>query len=268
MSRIIAVLNQKGGVGKTTTVVNLSHGLALSGKSVLAVDLDPQSNLSAASGFLFFEEDELVRATDLDFKTIYDVLKGEVKPEECIVRVKDFFLLPGSLKLAAADLEFGGVVGRELMLKRALSSLEYDFIIIDCPPNLGILSVNALAAATDVLIPVQSEFLALFGVKQLIDTIEQVKQIYNPGLRIMGVLITMVDRRKRLSRAVIESVQNYFGDLVFNTCISENVALAEAPARAMTIFEYAPKSQGAQDFMDLVNEVLYGKEIRVSAESS
>ncbi|MCS6893615.1 MAG: ParA family protein [Deltaproteobacteria bacterium] len=266
--KIISVINQKGGVGKTTVVANLAYGLAECGKKVLAIDLDPQSNLSAACGYLFSDEVAPSKLEELQTQSIYELLRGTASLKDVCRRIKNFHLVPGSLYLAAADLEFGGIVGRELMLKHALEGNEYEYVLIDCPPNLGLLSLNAMTASSDIIIPVQSEFLALFGVKQLLDTIDKIKRVYNPELKILGVVVTMFDKRKKLSRAVYESIRAYFGDLVFNTLISENVALAEAPSRGLSVFEYAPKSQGTEDFRNLVQEVLNGKEVSVSLRSA
>jgi len=267
MSEVLAVINQKGGVGKTTTVANLSFGLANLGKKVLAIDLDPQSNLTAHLGCFNYEDISLEDLDSLSPPTIYEVFKGQKTLEEVICKVKNFDLVRSSLLLAAADLEFSGFVGRELLLSRSLQNVKdsYDIVIIDCPPNLGLLSLNALVASTDVIIPVQSEFLSLFGVRQLLDTIEQVRKIYNPNLKLRGVLVTMFDKRKKLSKAVLETIQNYFGELVFSTIIHENVTLAEAPSKGSCIFEYAPKSQGAEDYLQLCMELINAKENLLSA---
>jgi len=176
-----------------------------------------------------------------------------------IKRSDNLHIVPSSLLLSAADLELGGVVGRELLLKRAIDKVrdQYDVILIDCPPTLGLLSLNALAAVDKVIVPVQSEYLALHGVRQLLDTIDQVRGVYNQNLIVGGVLICLHDSRKRLARAVADTIRAYFGDLVFDTVIRENVALAEAPAKGETIFEYLPKSPGAEDYTALANEVLH-----------
>lgn len=256
MALLIAIVNQKGGVGKTTTSVNLGASLAEAGKKVLLIDLDAQSNLSAHLGLSAKEDSE---AENLPEYTIYDVLKGQKQISEIIInRSNNLSVVPSSLFLSAADLELGGIVGRELILKRALTSVtdKYDVILIDCPPALGLLSLNALAAVQKVIIPVQSEYLALHGVRQLLDTIDQVRTIYNPSLIVGGVLICLHDSRKKLARAVADTVRSYFGDLVFQTIIRDNVALAEAPASGQTIFEYAPKSTGAEDYLSLAKEVL------------
>ena len=260
---IIGVVNQKGGVGKTTTSVNLGAALANSGKSVLLIDLDAQSNLTAHLGLSKADGSEEAQEVDLSQQpSIYDVLKGSREISDVVIkRSHNLDVVPSSLLLSAADLELGGVVGRELILKRALQKIRdrYDVIVIDCPPALGLLSLNALAAVERVVIPVQSEYLALHGVRQLLDTIDQVKSIYNPTLIVGGVLICLHDNRKRLARAVADTIRAYFGDLVFETIIRSNVSLAEAPASGKTIFEYAPKSTGAEDYGSLAKEVLDGK---------
>ena len=261
MGKLIGVLNQKGGVGKTTTTVNLGAGLAERGKRVLLVDIDAQSNLTAHLGLAGKEDQEDANAAPVPEYTIYDVLKGTKKISEVILqRGENLFVVPSSLLLSAADLEFGGVVGRELLLKRTLQQVkdEYDLIVIDCPPALGLLTLNVLAAVDEVIIPVQSEYLALHGVRQLLDTIDQVRSIYNPALVVGGVLICLHDNRRKLARAVSDTIRAYFGDLVYSPVIRSNVALAEAPASGQTIFEYAPKSPGAEDYRALVEEVLNG----------
>lgn len=260
MGTVIGVVNQKGGVGKTTTTANLGGALAELGKSVLLIDIDAQSNLSTHLGIS--GKDELTESPEkppVPEFTIYDVLKGTKQIRDVIIhRSKNLDVAPSSLLLSAADLELGGVVGRELILKRALEKVknEYDVVVIDCPPALGLLSLNALAAVEQVIIPVQSEYLALHGVRQLLDTIDQVRSIYNPALIVGGVLICLHDNRKRLARVVSDTIRAYFGDLVFDTVIRTNVSLAEAPASGQTIFEYAPKSSGAEDYAALAKEIL------------
>ncbi len=256
----ISVVNQKGGVGKTTTTVNLGAALAEQGKRVLMIDIDAQSNLTTHLG-LGVKEDpsdmaEIAKGPEW---TVYDVLKGTKRIQDVVIkRSENLDIVPSSLLLSAADLELGGVVGRELLLKRAIDKIRdsYDVILIDCPPTLGLLSLNALAAVDKVIVPVQSEYLALHGVRQLLDTIDQVRSVYNPSLIVGGVLICLHDNRKRLARAVADTIRAYFGDLVFDTVIRENVALAEAPANGSSIFEYSPKSPGAEDYLALSNEVL------------
>lgn len=256
---LIGVVNQKGGVGKTTTSVNLGAAFSELGKKVLLIDMDAQANLSTHLGLTKKEDAE--NDENLTQFTMYDVLKGTKKIEEIIInRSNNLDVAPSSLFLSAADLELGGVVGRELILRRALKDIKenYDVILIDCPPALGLLSLNVLAAIDKVIIPVQSEYLALHGVRQLLDTIDQVRNIYNPSLIVGGVLICLHDNRKRLARAVSDTVRSYFGDLVFKTVIRTNVALAEAPAGGQTIYEYARKSTGAEDYSELAREILNG----------
>ncbi|MGI6525653.1 MAG: ParA family protein [Bdellovibrionota bacterium] len=259
MEKLIGVLNQKGGVGKTTTSVNIGAGLAERGKKVLLIDVDAQSNLTTHLGLAGREDDESVTDIPEPQQTIYDVFKGTKEIKDIIIpRSENLFVAPASLLLSASDLEFGGVVGRELILKRALAPIkdDFDYVVVDCPPALGLLTLNVLAAVDNVIIPVQSEYLALHGVRQLLDTIDQVRSIYNPSLAVGGVLICLHDNRRRLARAVADTIRAYFGELVYDTVIRSNVSLAEAPASGQTVFEYAPKSSGAEDYRALVSEIL------------
>lgn len=248
MSRIIAVLNQKGGVGKTTTTVNLGAGLARAGKSVLIVDLDPQAN--ATSG--------LSMSSDQKNATSYNILVGKTPAGEAITktRVENLWLIPSTTSLAAAEQELVNVPSRESVLLQALSALEYDFVLIDCPPSLGLLSINALVAAHEVLIPVQTEFYALEGLGLLMQTIQRVQAGLNPSLRLLGVLMTMVDSRNALSGQVIDEVKKHFGELVFKTAVPRNVRLAEAPSFGKTVFEHDKWSKGARAYKALTKEVL------------
>jgi chromosome partitioning protein len=260
VAELISVVNQKGGVGKTTTSVNLGAAIAAKNKRTLLIDIDAQANLTTHLGLGGKEdpEDPGAHLEGPEF-TIYDVLKGSKKIADVVIkRSENLHVVPSSLLLSAADLELGGLVGRELLLKRALKDVkdQYDVVVVDCPPALGLLSLNALAAVEKVIIPVQSEYLALHGVRQLLDTIDQVRSIYNPNLVVGGVLICLHDNRKRLARAVSDTIRAYFGDLVFETVVRTNVALAEAPAHGQTIFEYAAKSSGAEDYAALASEVL------------
>lgn len=263
MATFYAVVNQKGGVGKTTTTVNLGAALSECERRVLLVDIDPQSNLTTHLGLANTDDGDLSNVgADPTLPSTYDVLKGNRRIKDVIVeRSERLHVAPSSLLLSAADLELGGVVGRELILRRALKEIteDYDDVIIDCPPALGLLSLNALAAVDRVIVPVQSEYLALHGVRQLLDTIDQVRSIYNPALVVGGVLICLHDNRRRLARAVSDTIRAYFGDLVFGTVIRTNVSLAEAPANGQTIFEYAAKSSGAEDYAELVQEILNGE---------
>lgn len=261
MARFLGVVNQKGGVGKTTTSVNVGAALAEMGKRVLLIDLDAQANLTAHLGVGSVEQGDdgtIECEAGTSDSTIYEVLKGLKSIKEVrVTRSQNLDVVPSSLLLSAADLELGGTVGRELILRRALVPVkdDYDYIVIDCPPALGLLSLNALAAVKEVIVPVQSEYLALHGVRQLLDTIDQVREIYNPELRVGGVLICLHDIRRRLARAVAETVKGYFGALVFETIIRANVSLAEAPANGQSIFEYAPRSTGAEDYLALAEEI-------------
>lgn len=251
VSKVYSVVNQKGGVGKTTSSANISAGLALKGMKVLMIDIDAQANLSAHFGVSVGEESELAN--------MHDVLSKGRAISEVVIKVGETLdLAPASLLLSAADLELGGVIGRELVLKKAISEVmdDYDYIIIDCPPSLGLLSLNGLVACSKVIVPVQSEYLALHGVRQLLDTIDQVRSAYNPSLAVGGVLLCLHDARRKLSKSVAETVRGYFGSLVFETVIRTNVALAEAPAAGKSIFEYDPKSSGAEDYLNLVEEII------------
>ena len=243
----IALINQKGGVGKTTSTINLGAGLSMLGKSVLLVDLDPQAHLTYGLG---------IQAHELDV-TVYEVLKGEVQAAAAIVQRDGLEVLPSSLSLSAAEIELSGMAGREFLLKEALAGLPArDFVLLDCPPSLGLLTLNALTAAQEVFIPLQTEFLALQGMSKLIDTVNVVKKRLNPDLTISGIIGTQFDARKNLNREVVDKIREYFADKLFETLIHDNVALAEAPSYGQTIFEYRPECRGAQDYLDLSRETV------------
>jgi len=243
----IALINQKGGVGKTTSTINLGAGLAMLGKSVLLVDLDPQAHLTYGLG---------IQAHELDY-TVYEVLRGEVPAQEAILKRDALEVLPSSLGLSAAEMELSGMAGREFLLKEALATLPpRDFVLLDCPPSLGLLTLNALTAAQEVFIPLQTEFLALQGMSKLIDTVNVVKKRLNPNLTISGIIGTQFDGRKNLNREVVEKIREYFADKFFETIIHDNVALAEAPSYGQTIFEYRPDCRGAQDYLALSREAV------------
>jgi len=250
MTHVISIVNQKGGVGKTTTSVNLSAFLAIRGKKVLVVDLDPQGN--ATSGF-GFDKSELE-------SSIYDVLVNDTPLEQVVqsTQRKNLDLCPTNINLAGAEVELVSAMSRETILKRAIETVKekYDFVLIDCPPSLGLLTINALAASSGVIVPIQGEYYALEGLTQLVDTINLVKKHLNPDIGIYGVVITMFDGRTQLTRQVVEEVRKYFGEKVFNTVIPRNIRLAEAPSHGKTIAEYDAKSRGGVAYQELANEVI------------
>ncbi len=251
MGKIIAIANQKGGVGKTTTAINLSSGLTYQGKSVLLVDLDPQAN--ATHGLLSLGESYQENS--------YTVMMEEADIRKAIVHKEQpkMDILPSNMSLAGAELVMDKIdPGKEALLKNQLAKVqeEYDFIIIDCPPSLGLLTTNALTAADSVLIPVQCEYYALEGVTQLLLTIRLVQKTYNPALRIEGILLTMFDIRTKLSVEVSKEVRQNFVRQVYQIAIPRNVKLSEAPSRSLSIFEYDPKCSGAQAYQQLTEELI------------
>jgi chromosome partitioning protein len=244
----IAVTNQKGGVGKTTTTINLGAYLAKAGKSVLLVDLDPQGN--ATSGLA-------INKSGLEQKTVYELLRGEATAADIVLQTaqKNLYILPTSTELAASEVELVNVEAREFVLKKALATLTYDYVLIDCPPSLSLLTVNALTASDKVLIPVQTEFYALEGLGQLVDLVQRVRASVNPHLELLGVLMTMFDSRTSLSTAVQGELVKHFGDKVFATAIPRNIRLAEAPSYGKTIAEHDKWSKGARAYKALAKEV-------------
>ncbi len=248
MSHIIAVLNQKGGVGKTTTAINLAAYLAKAGKTVLVVDFDPQGNATSGMG--------LDKQT-LD-STVYDGLFRSVKTASIIkeTSLTNVFILPSNANLAAAEVELAQLEERETHLKRVLSGAVYDFILIDCPPALGLLTVNALTAANYVLIPVQAEYYALEGLSQLLSVMQRVQRGPNPNLELLGVVLTMYDSRTTLAEQVKAEVNKHFGDKVFTAVVPRNIRLAEAPSHGKSILEHDRWSKGARAYKQLAKELL------------
>lgn len=249
MSRIIAVANQKGGVGKTTTAINLAASLAALGKHVLLIDLDPQGNASSGLG-----------VTEAKAHTVYDVLIGEAEAKDAVTRtgVESLDLIPTAIELAGAEIELVAMDDRESLLKHALEGLRggYDFIFIDCPPSLSLLTINALTAADSVLIPIQCEYFALEGLGQLMNTVRLMRKKLNPNLAIEGILLTMFDSRTNLCAQVVQEVRSHFPDDVFETAIPRNVRLSEAPSYGLPIHLYDAKCIGARAYADLAKEFL------------
>jgi chromosome partitioning protein len=250
MGKIVTIFNQKGGVGKTTTAVNLGTALTILGKKVLVADIDPQGNTTSGFGVEKFELKKNIYHAILD--------QGEVNYIIMPTEYGNLDLLPSNVELAGLEIELTSLMQRETRLKQALARIEkeYDYILIDCPPSLGLLTINALAAADSVLIPIQCEYYALEGVGQLINTINLVKQSLNSDLEIEGVLMTMYDGRTNLSIQVVEEVRNYFADKVYENLIPRNVRLAEAPSFGETIFEYDKQSKGSKAYFAFAREFI------------
>lgn len=251
MGKAIAIFNQKGGVGKTTTNINLAACLAMKGKRVLVLDIDPQGNTTSGVG---------ISKRELGVTTHEILIEDDHHPAEAVVPtgIENLDIMPASVQLAGAEVELINIAGREKRLKMAIDVLkpDYDYIFIDCPPSLGILTINALTAVDSVLIPIQCEFYALEGVSQLMSTIDIVRSNMNPELEIEGVILSMFDGRTNLSLQVVEEVKKYFKDKVYTTVIPRNVRLAEAPSHGMPVIQYDPKSAGAQAYMDFADEFL------------
>ncbi|CUX26535.1 ParA family protein [Clostridium sp. C105KSO13] len=250
MGRIIAIANQKGGVGKTTTAINLSSSLATLGKKVLALDMDPQGNMTSG---LSIDKMEIENS-------VYDLIIGNVEIEECLQRevFENLDVLPSNIDLSAAEIELIGVENKEYIIKSEVKKIKenYDFIIIDCPPALSMLTINAMTTADSVLVPIQCEYYALEGLSQLIHTIELVQERLNPTLKIEGVVFTMYDARTNLSLQVVENVKDNLSQNIYKTIIPRNIRLAEAPSYGIPINLYDPKSSGSESYMLLAEEVI------------
>lgn len=250
MGKVLAIANQKGGVGKTTTAVNLSASLAKLGKRVLLMDIDPQGNTTSGVG---------VAKSDVEY-CIYDILIEDEVVENVIIATKqeNLYIVPSTISLAGAEIELVSTISRERRLKKALSDVrtQFDYIIIDCPPSLGLLTLNALTAADGVLIPVQCEYYALEGLSQLLSTVRLVQKHLNQELRIEGVLLTMLDARTNLGLQVIEEVKKYFREKVYHSIIPRNVRLSEAPSHGLPIVLYDARSRGAETYLELAREVI------------
>ena len=250
MGKIIALANQKGGVGKTTTAINLAASLAYLGKKILLVDADPQANASSGLG---------VDVREVK-KTIYECLVEEIEPTQAIIgtEVENLYLIPSHIDLVGAEIEMLEIEQREKIMRRMLQPLkdQYDYILIDCLPSLGLITVNALSASDAVIIPVQCEYFALEGISKLLNTIKIIKNKLNPELAIEGFLLTMYDNRLRLANQVYSEVQKHFGELVFKSVIQRNVKLSEAPSHGKPVLLYDKESKGTQNYMDLAKELI------------
>lgn len=259
MGKIISVANQKGGVGKTTTTINLSTMLAKKGKKVLLIDADPQGNATSGVG----------AEKDVEFST-YDILVGEVEMDEVVEKtvIKNLLVCPSNINLAGAEVELVSMMSREQRLKEKLEKIKnnFDYILIDCPPSLGLITLNAFTASDSVLIPVQCEYYALEGLGQLLNTINLVKKHLNKDIEIEGALLTMYDARTNLSNQVVKEVKKYFNDKVYKTVIPRNVRLSEAPSYGMPITEYDPRSKGAKMYEKFTKEFLKTNEVEKKAK--
>ncbi len=253
MGRIIAIANQKGGVGKTTTSINLSACLAEAGKKVLTIDIDPQGNTTSGLGV---ESDSITN-------TVYEMLLGECSLEDCIIKtdIENLDVVAADVNLAGAEIDLINIEDREFIMKKSIQTIKsnYDYIIIDCPPSLNMLTVNAMTTADSVLVPIQCEYYALEGLTQLIHTINLVKRKLNPALEIEGIVFTMYDARTNLALQVVENVKNNLKQKIYNTIIPRNIKLAEAPSHGMPINIYDPRSTGAESYRNLAKELMESK---------
>lgn len=251
MGRIIAIANQKGGVGKSTTAINLSSCLGEMGKKVLTIDMDPQGNTTSGLGVEKEEQEN----------TVYELLLGECEIEDCLIKLEyeGITLIPSNVNLAGAEIELIGVENKEFILREQVEKIEeqYDFIVIDCPPSLNMLTINAMTTADTVLVPIQCEYYALEGLSQLMHTIELVQERLNPDLEMEGVVFTMYDARTNLSLQVVENVKNNLNQTIYKTIIPRNVRLAEAPSHGMPINYYDSRSSGAESYRLLAEEVIH-----------